>query len=123
MKKSVIVVVVILVAIATVLLYGLSRVDDNQEPTPSASLAPTPIVSEGDNISVTSPFLNQKIGLPLVVEGEARVFENVLSVRLRDEDGMILVEAFTTADAPDMGEFGQYKISLFAVCDSCSTKG
>lgn len=72
-----------------------------------------PIVStENAAISVTEPEPNKKVGNPLIIRGEARVFENTVSLRVRDENGDVLAEAFTNAAAPDIGEFGEFEISL-----------
>lgn len=69
------------------------------------------IAPQEANIRVTSPQPNEEIGLPLVIQGEARVFENTFLYRLRDEDGTVLVEGFDTADAPDIGQFGPFTVS------------
>ena len=71
------------------------------------------VVSDSGNIAVTSPSPGDSVGLPLVVEGRARVFENSVSLRVRDADGSVLVEDFTTANAPDIGEFGSFRAELF----------
>jgi len=70
------------------------------------------ISTESENISVTAPAPYARITSPVAVSGEARVFENVVNVRLRDEDGRVLADTFTTADAPDIGQFGPFSISL-----------
>ena len=70
--------------------------------------APTPAVSE--NIRVSAPRPDDVIGFPLVIRGEARVFENNFLYRLLDEDGAVLVENFDTALAPDIGQFGPFEV-------------
>lgn len=78
-----------------------------EEPTP------TPLaLTENDNMKVTEPEPNQKIGNPVIIRGEARVFENTVSLRVRDANGDVLAEAFTEANSPDIGEFGPFEISL-----------
>ncbi|MEK9155471.1 MAG: Gmad2 immunoglobulin-like domain-containing protein [Patescibacteria group bacterium] len=68
--------------------------------------------SASGNIVVTSPHADDTIGLPLVVTGRARVFENTFSYRLLDSDETtVLVEGFGTADAPDVGQFGDFIIT------------
>lgn len=64
------------------------------------------------NIVVDEPKLNNEIGLPLIIKGQARVFENQLSFRLLDEDGSLLVEGIMTALSPDIGLFGAYSVSV-----------
>lgn len=64
------------------------------------------------NIVVTEPRANQEVGLPLTIKGEARVFENTFSYRLRNADGSTLVEGFGTANAPDIGQYGPFTVTL-----------
>jgi hypothetical protein len=64
------------------------------------------------NIIVTAPAANQSIGLPLVIKGQARVFENTVSFRIKDSDGKILLENYAIADSPDMGQFGPFNASV-----------
>lgn len=68
--------------------------------------------SESGNMIVTSPTSGEIIGLPLVVKGKARVFENTLNYRVIDADGVtVLAEGHVTANAPDVGEFGDFTIT------------
>jgi hypothetical protein len=71
------------------------------------------IDNEERNITITSPRPNEEVGLPLVVEGRGRVFEQTLQVRLRDEDGTVLVERFAMTDALGIGQFGPYRVELY----------
>jgi hypothetical protein len=64
------------------------------------------------NIAVAEPVSGQSIGLPLVIKGKARVFENTVSFRIKDLDGTVLMEKFTTANSPDMGQFGPFEASV-----------
>ncbi len=58
-------------------------------------------------IWVTAPVANQIISSPVKIIGTARVFEATVSFRLRDANGNILAEDFTTASegAPSRGIF------------------
>lgn len=60
------------------------------------------------NIIVSSPVENATVNSPFYVEGEARVFENVVSIRLEDNDGKILFQGTTDAQSPDTGQYGQF---------------
>lgn len=71
----------------------------------------TPMVPSEASIQVTEPRANQEIGLPLIIRGQARVFENVFNYRLRDFDGTILLEDHDMALSPDMGLFGPFDIA------------
>ncbi|KKU48904.1 MAG: hypothetical protein UX68_C0006G0021 [Parcubacteria group bacterium GW2011_GWA2_46_9] len=69
-----------------------------------------PMTPSEVNIQVTEPKPNQEIGLPLVIRGQARVFENVFNYRLRDADGTVLIEGYSMALSPDIGLFGPFNI-------------
>lgn len=71
----------------------------------------TESVSESGNVRVTEPASGGTVGLPLVIRGQARAFENNVNWRLRDQDGTTLAEGFATADAPDVGQFGAFSVS------------
>ncbi len=64
---------------------------------------------EEANIVVFSPKENAKISSPFEVEGKARVFENVVSIKLKSESGKILFQGTTDAQSPDMGKFGLFQ--------------
>jgi len=59
------------------------------------------------SIWVTQPVENQTVTSPLTIKGSARVFEATVSYRLKDENGNILTQGFTTATAgaPEWGNF------------------
>jgi len=82
--------------------------ETNTLPAPSS----TESITESDNIRVTAPVANGKISNPVYVQGEARVFENVVELRLSDSDGTVLAQTFTTTRAADIGLFGPFDISL-----------
>lgn len=64
--------------------------------------------ASSDNITVNLPLAGDTVDNPIHVTGEARVFENVVSWRLRDVEGNILNSGTTEAAAPDMGQFGSF---------------
>jgi len=72
-----------------------------------------PIVSKEGNIKIYSPVLNQKVSRPLVILGEARVFESTFLYALKDGAGNLLANGFTSAKAPEVGKFGPFVISLW----------
>lgn len=65
------------------------------------------------NVMVTSPKENQFVGKVFTVTGEARVFENTVSYRLRDQD-KVLIESFATAHSADVGRFGPFSFNIDA---------
>jgi len=64
------------------------------------------------NIVVDLPKANNLIGLPVVIKGQARVFENTVSYRIKDSDESILLENYVTADSKDIGEFGSFEVAV-----------
>ncbi len=89
---------------------GVIENDDNAAPEEDES-APAPIVSASGNIEVSSPASGEVIGLPLVIKGKARVFESTFAYRLLDADGTELVAGHAMADAPDVGQFGDFVVT------------
>ncbi len=65
------------------------------------------------NIVVERPRADEAIGLPLVLAGKARTFENTVNYRVRDEDNSILLEDFLTAESADIGMFGAFHKEVF----------
>ena len=61
------------------------------------------------NITVDTPTNGEQVSNPVHVTGEARTFESGVNWRLLDVDGNVLTEGYTTANAPDAGEFGLYE--------------
>lgn len=53
-----------------------------------------------------------EIGNPIVVTGRARTFENSVSLRLRDRNGKLLLETFTTSDG-EIGHHNPYRATLW----------
>lgn len=82
--------------------------DDAQNQIPDV---PRKTVSTSGNVIVTSPTPNSTIGLPLVITGSARVFENTFNYRLLDADGTVLAEGNSMSNAPDAGQFGDFTVT------------
>ncbi|HEX8620156.1 MAG TPA: GerMN domain-containing protein [Thermoanaerobaculia bacterium] len=64
--------------------------------------------AKAKNITIESVTL----GNPLIVTGTARTFENSVSLRVRDANGQLISENFTTATG-EMGQFSPYRGSLW----------
>lgn len=64
------------------------------------------------NIVVAQPVSGEEIGFPLVIAGQARVFENTLSYRVLDDAGTVLAEGNILADAQGAGQFGSFALSI-----------
>jgi cytoskeletal protein RodZ len=89
-----------------------TKPEPKPETEPSTPTSTTPVPTTSKDISVTVPGVDALVSSPMLVRGEARVFENNVSLRLTDADGEILAETFATAEAPDIGQFGPFQISL-----------
>ncbi len=109
MRKSVLIVVILF---AILLALWISKNKATVSPSVTPTVEPSPSPTSEANIHVFEPVANQVIGLPLIIKGEARVFENTLNWRLRDSDSSILVEGRAMAAAPDVGEFGAFAVSV-----------
>ena len=71
---------------------------------------PQPV--EEANIVVFVPKEDAAVGLSFDVEGKARVFENVVNIKLKDKNGKILFRGTANAQSPDMGEFGLFRAEI-----------
>jgi len=71
------------------------------------------------NIIVTEPVEGQTVSSVFTIKGEARVFENTVNYRVKDEDGSEILESFVTAMSLDIGQFGPFS----AVVDVSAAKG
>ena len=82
-------------------------------PTPTATASPTPspksspIVSAKGFITMTSPTTNAKLQSPVIIAGDASVFEAALQWRITDQGGRVIAEGITTASmgAPARGTY------------------
>ncbi len=81
-------------------------------PTPPPNTSPTPTPQQERNIRVTAPTNGQTISNPVTVTGHARTFEQGVNFRLREANGRVLAEDFTTAQAPELGQFGPFQITI-----------
>ncbi len=92
---------------------GFEEVEKILEGKPlSVSMVPSNSPPIEANIQVSQPVANDLVSSPFTVTGQARVFESQFSYRLRDADGSILAQGSAHADAPDVGQFGAFKIDV-----------
>lgn len=101
----------IFVLLVLVFLAGFGCQSNNDKPQIS-SVAVSSYKTSSDNISITSPLPESTVANPVYVTGQARVFENVVSWRLRDNQGAEIATGTTEAAAPDMGQFGPFAFWL-----------
>lgn len=76
--------------------------------------------TSSESILVSSPFPNEIIkGSILVIKGEARVFENIVNIEIKDkESGELWLATTTLAAAPDIGQFGVFEKKVDLVRNS-----
>lgn len=139
MKKSTI--FLIIVVVAFVVYWGLRRpleaptVVEEKEKAPTATsvnserdevsrvatsvggdatkgVAPVATSVTNENLRVSSPTPNATLTSPFTVAGEARVFENVVNVRVTNAKGESFINETAYAKAPDAGQFGSFSINL-----------
>lgn len=120
MKKNWIFGLAILVILAIALAAVFSRpaavATDNipagvAPEAPAAIVPEPPVVVSTGNITITSPLPSATITSPVTITGQARVFENAISWRLKDSLGAVLASGNAMANAPDIGQFGPYSIT------------
>jgi hypothetical protein len=77
-------------------------------PTPLlVNPSPTPLASA--NVIVFSPYAGQTVGPDFIIEGKARVFENVVSIKLKNfQSDDIYLMTTTQTRATDAGVFGDF---------------
>ncbi len=79
-------------------------------PTPQVSINPSISPSQTQkNIEVLTPTNLQTVGNPFLVKGRARVFENVVSIKLISTEGSAITQTTTYTKNPDVGQFGDFE--------------
>jgi hypothetical protein len=75
--------------------------------------SPTPAPLASNNIVLYSPRKDEHVGQEFTITGKARVFENVVSIRLRDKlSGASYGQTQATTDATEAGQFGNFQASV-----------
>lgn len=127
MRKDVLILLFILIPAAIIMLFVARNLSSGNLINPFASVTPFPTISSGasqivsqtpvaptasENIEVLAPFMGDSVKSGFVVKGNARTFENTVTIRLSDSVGNVLIETFTTANAPDIGQFGPFEKAI-----------
>jgi hypothetical protein len=95
----------ILVCLAVLVFLG-GTASAQQEP---CGTNPSPVDASDPSIIVTAPVANASVTSPLHVEGQARVFEATVSLRLIRADG---TEAESTAQAAEGGVLSDFSTDI-----------
>jgi len=116
--RNLVIVMVFLTLIAGgMFFYQVQKEREELSPTPtvapsrvpSSTTSPTAVPSK--NITVSSPMENQTVSGSFTISGTARVFENVVSIRVTDTTTKkVLLQTTAYATAPDAGQFGPFAL-------------
>jgi hypothetical protein len=104
--------------VACVLLAAsCSQVTDALRPSPTPSQTPSPTAvpsaSPSDGaIVVRRPQPGEEVTSPVIIVGDADVFEATVSIRILDAEGLELAASFTTADCGS-GCRGEFSTEVF----------
>lgn len=124
MRKDVIILLAVLIPTALLMLFISRNVSTRSSDNLFATTSPYPTISmpgqedvenktitpaASRNIEVLSPLTGDKVKSGFVVKGNARTFESTVNIRLSDSSGNVIMETFTTAKAPDVGQFGPFE--------------
>jgi hypothetical protein len=74
------------------------------------SLSPSPVVSAKGAITLKTPTVNAKVPSPVLISGDASVFEAALQWRITDTAGRVIADGTTTASLGAPGR-GTYSVS------------
>ncbi len=104
----------ILLLLAIIFLFVvLDRHSRRAEISPPVSIAATPTIPQIEkNINIQTPKMNAEINSGFLLSGTARVFENVVTYRLKDTKNNILAQGNLIAAAPDIGQFGPFETNV-----------
>ena len=105
------------VAFVACVLFAVScsQVTEALRPSPTASptVAPSPTASTSDGaIVVRRPQPSEEVTSPVVIVGDADVFEATVSIRILDAEGVELAASFTTATCGS-GCRGEFSTEVF----------
>jgi len=88
-----------------------TELDDSDEEETADADETQPAQSE--NIIVETPLPSSTVTSPFEISGQARVFEGTILVRVKNQDGKIVIPTqIVTAHGADAGEFGDWKIKV-----------
>lgn len=100
----------ILLLILVVLVLGIFFYQNRSAVFPQGPQpTPTPIAASSGNIVVTLPYNEANVGPSFVIAGKARVFENVVSIRVSNKVlGKVYYQGSTMTNAKEAGTFGDF---------------
>lgn len=122
--------IAVLIALVCIVFFW----QQNKQQTIPAATAPSITISPSStsisiqrqleaNIRIRSPKPNNVVSLPIIITGEARVFENQFNYRVRDSDGSVLTEGAATTNSRDIGQFGTFTIIINSLAEPNGING
>jgi hypothetical protein len=115
MKKFLIglLIIIALIYVFFVVLKPAAIAPSSEEMSPSPTSVQSSVsVVPTAPIIITSPQALELVKSPLMVTGRAIAFENTIAWRLRDQSGTQLASGTVMTNAPDVGKYGDYFISI-----------
>ena len=108
--KWVIIPIIVFIAVTGFIFRDSLHLPTNKRPSiKTISITPTAPPMRSTNIQVDSPQQYEKIPNIVAIKGQARVFENVVSIRIKNKNtGKVLIQDTVYVDSPDVGKFGPF---------------
>lgn len=110
---------------AVVLIKSISKEDDwicdgglwvkhgnPKDPAPITECPSENKEAADKNIIVTEPKDNTSVSSSFILSGQARVFENQFSYRLKDISGKVIASGQITSNASEMGQYGSFSKTI-----------
>jgi hypothetical protein len=95
--------------IFVVIVLGIFFLQQSHTASKANRPLPTPIAAASGNIVVSAPTIEASVPTDFLVTGKARVFENVVFLRVSSRLlGKVYFEGTTDAQSPDVGQFGPF---------------
>ncbi|EKD49174.1 MAG: spore germination protein-like protein Gmad2 [uncultured bacterium] len=103
--------VVAIVAVAVILVLYFSKFTVTKidvESNLTVGVTGTPVSFEDKEIYITSIKDGDTVPNPVTISGKGRAFESTIQLRIKDTNGNVLGSGFTTTDAKEMSEKGNF---------------
>lgn len=84
----------------------------SKESTDEKDNEPESISSKSGNVTVMEPQLEEDLEYTFTITGFANVFEGTVMIRVKDANGKVLKETFTTAESSDIGKTGPFEVTV-----------
>lgn len=113
--KTALIWLLVAAAATAILMFSALSIQqpDMIKKTPFFRPTPTTAPAASQNIVLLSPRMNEHITQKLIIEGQARVFENRVAIRIKNKlTGKVYGQTFTQTNAQESGEFGDFRAGV-----------